>query len=136
MIRKVLKLLQERDFLQAKDGRIQVDEDTYLQVLSYQTQDIADLPFERHHDRLDIHYIVKGSEYIYLSSLTDVKPVTPYNSERDIEFLEEPEHINKVKLRKGDFLIIGMDEPHKTNGWVDGTPEFVKKVVVKVKRGS
>ncbi|EHI73724.1 beta-galactosidase subunit beta [Streptococcus criceti] len=136
VVGKVLQLLQERNFLQVEDGRIQVDEDIYLQVLSYQTQDVSNLPFERHHKRLDVHYVVEGSEYIYLSSLTEIEPATPYDIRRDIEFLEEPEHINKVKLKKGDFLIIGMDEPHKTNGWVDETPEFVKKVVVKVNRNS
>lgn len=131
---KVLKLLSERDFNAVEDGRIQVDSETYIQVLSYQTQDVEAVAFERHHNRLDIHYLAEGKEAIYLSSQTNLKPVSNYNVERDIEFVEKPENINRIILEKGDFLVIGMDEPHKTNGWVDGQPAAVKKVVVKTTR--
>lgn len=135
-VERVLELLQERDYSQVEDGRIPIDETTYIQILSYETEDISGVDFERHHHRFDTHYIVEGREVIYLSADTDVRPIAPYNPERDIEFLEPPKEVNKIILEKGDFLVIGLDEPHKTNGWVDGRPEFVKKVVIKTSRSN
>ncbi|MGT2908119.1 YhcH/YjgK/YiaL family protein [Streptococcus dentiloxodontae] len=137
VLAKAFALLKSRDFTQEDDGRILVDEDTYIQVLSYQTQDIRQVPFERHHERLDIHYIAEGREIIAVSADSQIEPASPYNAERDIEFLEEPKHINHIILEKGDFLLIGMDEPHKTNGWIEeGHPENVKKIVLKVRRSA
>lgn len=129
----IVALLKSQEFNNIEDGRIHIDDKIYIQVLSYNTEDISNVNFEIHRNRYDVHYIVSGEETIILSQETDVSSKS-YNKDRDLEMVTTPKYCNEIILKQGDFLIIGMDEPHKTNGYVNSKSSFVKKVVVKVER--
>lgn len=114
-------------------GSHQEGDSFYCQTLEYDTEPITHFDFEVHQQRLDLHYIVEGEERIDVSPDAEFVPVTGYNDNRDIQYVETPKFYNKVILHVGDFILIGMHEPHRTNGEVT-TPVHVRKIVLKLGR--
>ncbi|KZL40142.1 beta-D-galactosidase [Secundilactobacillus collinoides] len=101
--------------------------------MEYTTESIDNFQFEIHNKRLDLHYIVEGEERIDVSPDTSYTGLAEYNSDRDIQYVQEPQNINQVLLHKGDFVLIGMHEPHRTNGFIT-KPSKVRKIVLKLGR--
>lgn len=132
-ILEAVKFLSSVDLMKTPIGRsYQKGESFYCQTLVYRTEDIDKLDFEIHEKRLDLHYIVMGEEEIDVSPNTHFVSITNYNSERDIQYVEQPSHYNKLILHAGDFVLIGMHEPHRTNGTVNGKASDVRKIVLKL----
>lgn len=134
-----LKLDKARNFLKNIDvnkiplGKSNIEgDDFYCQTLEYMTEDIEQFQFEVHKKRLDFHYIVDGQEEIDVATGITPNFNDNYNLERDIMYVKKPLHYNKIILNKGDFLLIGMHEPHRTNGMVNGTANKVRKIVLKL----
>lgn len=132
-ILEAVNFLNTVDLMKTPLGRShQNGESFYCQTLVYRTEDIDKLDFEIHVKRLDLHYVVMGEEEIDVSPSTHFVPITDYNSERDIQYVEQPSHYNKLILHAGDFVLIGMHEPHRTNGAVNGKASNVRKIVLKL----
>lgn len=133
-VKEAVNFLKTTDLTKTPLGRSHQDgERFYCQTLEYDTEPIEDFKFEIHNKRLDLHYIVEGEERIDVSPDTHYVPVTDYNEDRDIQYVKEPEHFNQVILHQGDFVLIGMHEPHRTNGMLD-KPVHVRKIVLKLGR--
>lgn len=130
-VRKAIVTLTTTDWKGAGVGRLEVAEDLFAQILSYQTEPIEHFQFEVHHQRLDIHYVLEGEEIIEVS--TEHPRETGYVSERDLSYVELPQTYSRVVMHAKDMLIIGMDEPHRTNGMVGDMPSRVQKIVLKVR---
>ena len=135
------RLQEAIDFLETTDltatplGRSYQDrEHFYCQTLEYETEPIERFDFEIHEGRLDLHYLVEGMEQIDIAPGVDYIAVTGYNGERDIQFVKQPEHFNQIILHQGDLVLIGMHEPHRTNGMAGKQPIHVRKIVLKLGR--
>lgn len=126
-----IQYLKSKNWTNIPDGRIDVNEDFYAQVLSYDTETIEQFDFEVHYERLDIHYLAAGTEVIEVSN--EETDETEYIKERDLAYVKQPRFFNEVKLQQEDILIIGKKEPHRTNGSINSKPGHVKKVVLKMK---
>lgn len=133
-VQEAVKFLKSTDLTTTPLGRSHQDgERFYVQTLEYDTEPIEHFDFEIHNKRLDLHYIVSGEERIDVSPNTHFVGITDYNSERDIQYVQEPQTFNQVLLHKGDFVLIGMHEPHRTNGLITA-PTHVRKIVLKLGR--
>ncbi|MCI1218534.1 YhcH/YjgK/YiaL family protein [Bifidobacterium crudilactis] len=129
---EAVRILRGTDWSGKPDKHIDVNESFFAQLLEYNTQPIEDVDFEIHHHRLDIHFIVSGQETIQVSQARPAEKT--YLAERDLAFVEPPATFSSVVMHQGDVLIIGMDEPHRTNGLVNGEVSAVRKVVLKMKQ--
>lgn len=133
MISKALSFLRNNDVDMLPLGKTLGSNDSfYCQKLEYMTENIEQTPFEIHQHFLDLHYIVDGTEKIDISLNPVVKVDEVTTENKDIQFVENPDTFNRVTLHKGDFLLIGMNEPHRTNGQVTSQPSFVSKIVLKL----
>lgn len=133
-LQEAIIFLKNTDLTKTPLGRSHQDgERFYCQTLEYMTEPITDFKFEIHNKRLDLHYLVEGEERIDVSPDTNYVPITEYNADRDIQYVETPSTFNQVILHKGDLVLIGMHEPHRTNGVVD-KPVHVRKIVLKLGR--
>lgn len=133
-VREAVDFLKKTDLTKTPLGRSHQDgERFYCQTLEYETEPITDFKFEIHQKRLDLHYIVEGEERIDVSPDTNFVPITDYNESRDIQYVKEPTSFNQVILHQGDFVLIGMHEPHRTNGLIT-KPVHVRKIVLKLGR--
>jgi YhcH/YjgK/YiaL family protein len=131
---QAVKFLENTDLTKTPLGRSHQDGETfYCQTLEYETEAIENFEFEIHEKRLDLHYIVEGEERIDVSPNSNYAVITDYNNERDIQYVKLSKNYNQVLLHKGDFVLIGMHEPHRTNGFID-KPTHVRKIVLKLGR--
>lgn len=131
-VQEAVDFVRDTDWSKVPLGRIDVNADFYVQVLSYETEDINHFDFEIHRRRLDIHAVIEGQETIEVSDQR--RPALSYLQERDLAYVQKPDFWNSIVLHRGDLLIIGRDELHRTNGLVNGESNHVKKVVLKMTR--
>ncbi|TGD18460.1 YhcH/YjgK/YiaL family protein [Levilactobacillus suantsaiihabitans] len=133
-LQEAVNFLQQTDLTKTPLGRSHQDgERFYVQTLEYETESIENFDFEIHQHRLDLHYIVSGEERIDVSPDTNFVGLSPYNPDRDLQYVQRPATFNQVLLHQGDFVLIGMHEPHRTNGLID-QPTHVRKIVLKLGR--
>ncbi|MFC6289426.1 YhcH/YjgK/YiaL family protein [Levilactobacillus angrenensis] len=133
-LQEAVDFLKQTDLTKTPLGRSHQDGDRfYVQTLEYETESIENFDFEIHQHRLDLHYIVSGEERIDVSPDTNFVGLSPYNPDRDLQYVQRPANFNQVLLHQGDFVLIGMHEPHRTNGFID-QPTHVRKIVLKLGR--
>jgi len=126
-----LKFLKESDFNSMKPGRYELaDDGTYANIDEYLTKDTAH--FEAHRKFIDIQYLAKGKEYIYVTPVDNKRnrEVTPYDETKDITFFDE-DNYTKHLLSSENFLVLFPSDGHKPCMKVDSN-EVVRKVVVKI----
>lgn len=132
--KEAIEYLKNNDLNKIPLGRNYPDgKNFYVQSLEYDTEDISDIDFEVHRKRLDLHYVVKGEERIDVGVDSESMPISDYNDERDIQYVKRPNNFNQIVLHSGDFIVIGMNEPHRTNGIVNDSND-VHKLVLKLER--
>lgn len=124
--------IKNTDLENIKIGNYVISDRTIMQVHEYQTKNSAEQNYESHRKHLDLHYMIKGREKIFISKETNPKLITEYIKERDITFYESNLSVyNELVLNSGDFLITEINELHKPGCMVDG-PENIKKIVLKI----
>ena len=114
------------------DERYQIaGDDVVAIVASYNTKPPAQGRFEAHRRHADIQFIAAGVERmgVHLLEPTD-KPNTSYDAEKDVEFYECAG--DSVTVDAGSFTIFLPHDIHMPNLMID-TPEYVKKIVIKVR---
>lgn len=133
-IQTAISYLRNNQLDEITVGRYYPDQENfYVQCLEYETEDIEKLDFEVHQNRFDLHYVVTGEERIDIGVRGGVIPISEYDDKRDIQYVENPAVFNQIVLHAGDFVLIGMNEPHRTNGNVNNVSS-VRKLVLKMGR--
>ncbi len=125
------KWLAETDLEHTSVGSYPVCEGVTANVQEYDTFPAEEGSFETHDAYFDIQYVISGKEqfgYCKREGLV-LKEDRPEN---DVKFYEEPALSGTVLLLPGDLIIVAPEDAHKPRVAADG-PEFVRKVVVKVK---
>lgn len=111
-------------------GKYEIDDNNvFAIVMEYLTNDIEDANPEGHHAYIDLQYIISGTEYVGVTTLTNQQPISQ-NKEKDLDFYNIPSSL--VKFDTGTFMIFFPDDLHMPSVHLD-TPQKVKKVVVKIK---
>lgn len=129
-INRALKYLAETDFNSMPLGKYEVDgTDLFAIVNEYETKDAADCVWEAHRKYIDIHYILRGSELIGTTLLTNQSPTKEYDVENDYWLFEGGE--SKQVLQPGMFAIFYPHDIHSTSHHPN-SKSFVRKVVMKV----
>lgn len=125
------KWLQETDLDNTPVGSYPICEGVTANVQEYNTFPASEGNFETHDAYFDIQYVISGKEqfgYCKREGLV-LKQDVPEN---DVKFYEEPALSGTVLLLPGDMIVVAPEDAHKPRVAADG-PEFVRKVVVKVK---
>lgn len=107
----------------------QLDAPLKVIPLEYETRDFDLTKFENHVKKIDIHYIIEGSERIGINSVNNLKSNIPYNEEGDYQ-LFDGEVKEEIVLEKGDFVILFPGEAHVTGG--KHRDSKIKKIVYKI----
>lgn len=122
------EFLAKTDFSRLEDGRHVINDYMYVNVETYQTKE--DALFEAHRDYIDIQYIISGEEKIGVTKYSDCTENTPYDKERDIEFLNGEGEFYPMKT--GDYMILYPTDAHKPSISLN-EKATVRKAVVKVR---
>ena len=113
------------------EGWIELGNGVRASVQHYTTMDPATLSFETHEKFFDIQYLVEGIELLGICTRQGLVVKTPYDTENDVTFYEDPDYAGQVLLRGGDYVVFAPEDAHKPR-CLAGSPLAVKKIVVKV----
>ena len=129
--RAAYKWLAETDLDHTPVGSYPICDGVTANVQEYDTFPASEGSFETHNAYFDIQYVISGKEqfgYCKREGLV-LKQDVPEN---DVKFHEEPALSGSVLLLPGDLIVVAPEDAHKPR-CAAGAPEFVRKVVVKVK---
>ena len=130
-IKTGLKYLENTDLLNTEDGKYIIDsENIYANIQSGMTKDSKTTPWEAHRVYTDIQYIIKGAEIMGWDNLENFEETDSYNEEKDVVFGNAKG--NYFTVPEGYFVIFTPQDAHKPMLQIN-QPEYVKKVIVKVK---
>jgi YhcH/YjgK/YiaL family protein len=102
-VARALYYLAKTDFNSMSLGKYEVEgTDIFAIVNEYETKDAADCVWEAHQKYIDIHYILRGSELIGTTLLTNQSPTKEYDVEIDYWWFEGGE--SKQILQPSDIL--------------------------------
>ena len=87
--------------------------------------------FEAHCRFIDVQFALRGVELIRCKPLECVKETIPYNEEKDAARYADEPGLDAI-IGNGYFVVVWPDDAHEPLLAVDGQPELVKKVVLKV----
>lgn len=120
------------DTLTANLGAINLSDDVFYSVATYNTKLQDDLKYESHKKYIDLQYVMSGKEYIGLifdRSRLDI--VEPYIEDKDYE-LYASTCGDKILADSSKFFLFFLEDNHMPCIQVDGSEE-VKKLVIKIK---
>lgn len=130
---KAFEFLKNTDLKSLENGKHLLDgENLYVSIDDYDTKPENLGKFEAHRKYVDIQYIISGSEKLGYTDIENCTPVTDYDEEKDIVFLENNEENRFAYANEGDFLIFAPQDAHMPCISQE-KPSHVKKAVVKIK---
>lgn len=125
-----LNYLASTDFHSMPLGTYEVEgKEIFAIVNEYETKDAIECVWEAHRKYIDIHYVLRGSELIGTTLLTNQPPTKDYDVEND--YLLFGEGASKQVLQPGMFAIFYPHDIHSTSHHPN-SKSFVRKVVMKV----
>ena len=125
---KVFSYLRQLDFNSLEVGRLNVDNDFFINVDCVEMRPIEEAYPEIHHEYLDIQIPINATEQMAFANSSELFTLKESRLENDIEFFcEIPKSILRVK--PGEFVIFFPKEFHAP---IIGKGS-IKKIVVKVK---
>jgi biofilm protein TabA len=123
--------LHAADFSTIADGRHEIfGEELIAMVQSYQTKPQDEGKWEAHLKYADIQCVLSGAERIGIASLHTMKVSEAYDADRDVGFFSGAGQFITVGAKQ--FAIFLPQDVHMPSLMLD-RPEFVKKVVMKVR---
>lgn len=129
-LKKGFNWLESTDLKTLPDGKYEIDgTKVYASVQTYETK--TDAKYESHQNYIDIQYMIKGSEKIGVTDLSNCTTCIEYDSERDLEFYDINCQEEYIELPESTFVVFYPQDAHKPSIAFD-KPSIVKKVVVKV----
>lgn len=108
------------------------DQQMFVMVQGYTTEDRDSCRFEAHRRYIDIQLMLAGEEIIEVAPVGELTPDTPFDSERDAGFFKTPEApCTRLILRPGDFAVFFPEDAHMPKVSVHA-PAPLRKAVVKI----
>lgn len=128
-----IKFIMEHADKNTPDGRYDIEgDDLYAMVQSYTTDTPVKKKLESHKKYLDIQCLISGREIIRWIPAYKLEVMTPYLGENDVIFYHNNGYISPLLLTPGVFSVFYPLDAHMPGCFLD-KPEFVRKIVVKVK---
>lgn len=115
------------------DGRHDLTDDVFANVMTYETKLRKDCCFEAHKKYIDVQIILDGCENIateHIDVMHRYKCLQPF-ADGDTELFEMNDDGKDNILNKGDFIILFPEDAHMPCVCVN-TPSPVRKAVIKI----
>lgn len=127
---KAFDFINKTDLTQIDLGKHEIDGDEiFAIVMEYKTKDKSECKYEAHHKYIDLQYVISGTEYVGVATLTDQTPVET-NSENDYELYDIDADL--IRFHANTFMLFFPDDIHMP-GVSFREASTIKKVVVKIK---
>lgn len=116
-------------------GRVYLSDDclTFANIDEYTTKRHCECKLEAHKKYIDIQLLLDGAEELGFTSTEGLEISENYDLARDVMFFTPcDQELNKIVLKKGNFILLYPHEAHQPQMAVNNLPSKVKKVVVKI----
>ncbi|MBQ6243253.1 MAG: YhcH/YjgK/YiaL family protein [Bacteroidales bacterium] len=111
-------------------GRYEITDQTYATVQIDSTR--LTMNYEDHHKRIDLFYIVSGSELINVTKPENMVEPGPYSESRDAAYSRTATDFTPVVLNPGQYVILFPSDAHQPMLAPDGKPAPIHKIVAKI----
>lgn len=115
-----------------ENGRFEIPGSEIFGIfLKYDTKPSEEALWEAHRTYIDVQYIYEGEEFIEIADIDAMVFSHGYDSEGDYElFVGKLQH--KIKLKKGDVIVLFPNEVHKPAVQVNEKSNEIMKLVFKI----
>jgi len=109
--------------------------DVFARIMSYTTRSPSEAILEAHREYVDIQVVLSGKEGLEWYPTETLAAVTDYDALKDAAFYRRPDNCAvRIKLSPGMFVALFPQDAHMPSLTIGaGDPEFVKKIVIKLK---
>ena len=133
VIAEVCDYLNTLDLNTLENGRHDINDQIYMNVMEPETAEPSSKKAELHHEYLDVQVLIRGTENIEVgANYPDLSKYESYNEADDYQLCADIDDKFTVTMKPKMFAIFYPYEPHKPCCVVNGKTEKIKKLVVKV----
>lgn len=133
VIAEVCDYLNTLDLNALENGRHDINDQIYMNVMEPETAEPSSKKAELHHEYLDVQVLIRGTENIEVgANYPDVSKYESYNEADDYQLCADIDDKFTVTMKPKMFAVFYPYEPHKPCCIVNGKTEKIKKLVVKV----
>ena len=133
VIAEVCDYLNTLDLNALENGRHDINEQIYMNVMEPETAEPSSKKAELHHEYLDVQVLIRGTENIEVgTNYPDLSKYESYNEADDYQLCADIDDKFTVTMKPKMFAVFYPYEPHKPCCIVNGKTEKIKKLVVKV----
>lgn len=132
VFKKIFNYLENNVLVNLPLGIIEIDDSIFGYNMNYKTSEFDINKWEAHNEFIDIHYILEGSEKVFITDVENIEVTQEYNKENDVLIGKNNNHCYEIKLDKGRYLILFPGEAHQT-GIKSYESCDVKKIVFKIR---
>lgn len=133
VIAEVCDYLNTLDLNALENGRHDINDQIYMNVMEPETAEPSSKKAELHHEYLDVQVLIRGTETIEVgANYPDLSKYESYNEADDYQLCADINDKFTVTMKPKMFAVFYPYEPHKPCCVVNGKTEKIKKLVVKV----
>ena len=133
VIAEVCDYLNTLDLNALENGRHDINDQIYMNVMEPETAESSSKKAELHHEYLDVQVLIRGTENIEVgANYPDLSKYESYNEADDYQLCADIDDKFTITMKPKMFAVFYPYEPHKPCCVVNGKTEKIKKLVVKV----
>ncbi|HHE9970553.1 YhcH/YjgK/YiaL family protein [Haemophilus influenzae] len=133
VITEVCDYLNTLDLNALENGRHDINDQIYMNVMEPETAEPSSKKAELHHEYLDVQVLIRGMENIEVgATYPNLSKYEDYNEADDYQLCADIDDKFTVTMKPKMFAVFYPYEPHKPCCVVNGKTEKIKKLVVKV----
>ncbi|HHF4964135.1 YhcH/YjgK/YiaL family protein [Haemophilus influenzae] len=133
VIAEVCDYLNTLDLNALENGRHDINDQIYMNVMEPETAEPSSKKAELHHEYLDVQVLIRGTENIEVgATYPNLSKYEDYNEADDYQLCADIDDKFTVTMKPKMFAVFYPYEPHKPCSVVNGKTEKIKKLVVKV----
>ena len=133
VIAEVCDYLNTLDLNALENGRHDINDQIYMNVMEPETAEPSSKKAELHHEYLDVQVLIRGTENIEVgANYPDLSKYESYNESDDYQLCADIDDKFTITMKPKMFAVFYPYEPHKPCCVVNGKTEKIKKLVVKV----
>ena len=133
VIAEVCDYLNTLDLNALENGRHDINDQIYMNVMEPETAEPSSKKAELHHEYLDVQVLIRGTENIQVgANYPDLSKYESYNEADDYQLCADIDDKFTITMKPKMFAVFYPYEPHKPCCVVNGKTEKIKKLVVKV----
>ncbi len=127
------KFLIENDLPELPLGRIDLNEEVFINIAEYTTRNLEDSVYESHYKYIDIQYLIKGEELMGVNrNIPKLEITQPYDEEKDYILYKNDENGDMRYANPENYFIFFPADAHMPNVKAKEN-SLVRKLVVKIK---